>query len=137
METLPLELQQRICSCLTIQDLKSLRLATKAWTAAACRYLLPRIFLFNHPDSCQEVQDIAHHPCLKHSVTALVMDTSCLCLRLRYEQWVRNFAVMKPRSTPRTEEAKTVTSRPNARAQRISHREKLRADALKLRLNAF
>ncbi|KAI4760080.1 hypothetical protein E4T52_08009 [Aureobasidium sp. EXF-3400] len=131
MDTLPLELQQRVCSCLTIQDLKSLRLASKVWAAAACRYLLPRIFLFNHPDSCQEVQEIANHPYLKHSVTTLVMDTSCIHPKLKFDQWARNLA--NSSSTPRSEELETVTSGSDARVDRISHREKVRSDTLKLR----
>lgn len=131
MDTLPLELQQRVCSYLTIKDLKSLRLASKVWTAAACRYLLPRIFLFSHPDSCQEVQDIANHPCLKHSVTTLVMDTSCIHPKLKFDQWARNLA--NSSSTPRSEDVETVNSGSDARAERISHREKLRSDTLKLR----
>lgn len=131
MDALPLELQQRICSYLTIKDLKSLRLASKVWTAAACRDLLPRIFLFNHPDSCQEVQDIANHPYLKHSVTTLVIDTSCIHPDLKFDQWARNLA--NSSSTPRSEEVETVTSGSDARAERISHREKLRSDTLKLR----
>ncbi|CAD0095078.1 unnamed protein product [Aureobasidium mustum] len=67
MDTLPLELKQRVCSYLTPKDLKSLRLASKAYASAACRYFLPRIFLHNHPNSFEEIQDITDHPDLKHS----------------------------------------------------------------------
>ncbi|KAG9529864.1 hypothetical protein KCU93_g3189, partial [Aureobasidium melanogenum] len=124
METLPLELKQRICSYLTTKDLKSLRLTSKDYSVGACHYLLPRIFLFNHPDSCQEVQDIANHPELNQSVTTLVIDTGCFRPQLKYDQWARNFAVVES-STPTSREAKAATSGSGSRAERLSHRDKL------------
>lgn len=91
MDDLPLELKQRVCSYLTPKDLKSFRLTAKFYAAATDRYLIPRIFLSNHPDSFQEIQDITNHPELRHSVTTLVVETSCLPLFPRYEDWVRIF----------------------------------------------
>jgi hypothetical protein len=114
MDDLPLELKQRICSYLAPKDLKSLRSTAKFYAAATDRYLVPRIFLSNHPDSFQEIQDIINHPALRHSVTTLVIDTSCLVLFPKYEQWARRFADARQQS-----EDKTV-----ARAERVLRRER-------------
>lgn len=92
MDDLPLELKQRVCGYLTTKDLKSLRSISKGYAAATDRYLLPRIFLFNNPDSFQNVQDIVEHPELRYSVTTLVINTSRLLLFPKYEDWGRRFA---------------------------------------------
>ncbi|KAK6006815.1 hypothetical protein QM012_005823 [Aureobasidium pullulans] len=125
MDTLPLELKQRVCSYLTTKDLKSLRLASKVYSVAACRYLLPRIFLFNHPDSCQEVQDIANHSDLNQSVTTLIVDTSCLRSLLKYDSWVREFVEVESDKTQQSERSSSASSL-DARTQRILHRNNLR-----------
>lgn len=91
MDGLPLELKQRVCSYLKPQDLKSLRSTSKVYAAATDRYLLPRIFLSNHPDSFQEIRIITDNPQLRHSVTTLVVDTSCLPLFPKYEKWAKFF----------------------------------------------
>lgn len=121
MDTLPLELKQRICSYLAPKDLKSLRLASKVYSIAACRYLLGRVFLLNHPDSCQEAWDIANHPDLSHCVTTLVVDTSCLRSYPRYAQWGRIFAEVEsePSNLMNSEEQKILVSR-SVRAQKES-----------------
>lgn len=95
MDDLPLELKQRVCSYLTTKDLKSLRSISTGYAAATDRYFLPRIFLFNHPDSFEEIQIITDNPQLRHSVTTLVVDTSCLPL-LKYEKWAKSFVDDKP-----------------------------------------
>jgi len=114
MDDLPLELKQRVCSYLTPKDLKSLRSTSKVYAAATDRYLLPRIFLFNHPDSFQEIQDITNHSDLRHSVTTLVVDTSCLRLHPKYERWAREFADAKMEMADKND----------ARAERALRREK-------------
>lgn len=91
MDALPLELKQRVCSYLTAKDLKSLRSISTGYAAATDRYLLPRIFLFNHPDSFKNIQDIVDHPELRYSVTTLVVDTSCLRSLPKYQDWARYF----------------------------------------------
>jgi len=98
MDDLPLELKQRVCSYLTPKDLKSLRSTSKLYAAATDRYLLPRIFLSNHPDSFQEIRIITANPQLRHSVTTLVVDTSCLHLFPKYEKWAKFFVDDTPKS---------------------------------------
>jgi hypothetical protein len=116
MDDLPLELKQRICSYLTPKDLKSLRWASNDYAAAAPRYMMPRIFLSNHPSSFQEIQKITDHPEMRYSVTTLVIDTRCLSLAPKYDQWARRFADTDPESTDKNV----------ARAERILRREKNR-----------
>jgi hypothetical protein len=116
MDDLPLELKQRVCSYLAPKDLKSFRMTAKFYAAATDRYLVPRIFLFNHPDSFQEIRDITNHPDLRYSVTTLVVDTSCLRLYPKFERWVRDFAVAAQLS-----EDQVV-----ARAERTQRRERNR-----------
>ncbi|KAG9521298.1 hypothetical protein KCV07_g3705, partial [Aureobasidium melanogenum] len=124
MESLPLELKQRVCSYLTPKDLKSLRLTSKVFASAACRNFLPRVFLHNHPSSFEEIQDIANHPDLKHSVTTLVIDTSCLRSYPRYDDWARHF---RPTPTYRAELEKVELPAGNsdARTVRRLRREKV------------
>jgi hypothetical protein len=114
MDDLPLELKQRVCSYLAPKDLKSFRSTAKFYAAATDRYLLPRIFLSNHPDSFQEIHDTVNHPALRHSVTTLVVDTSCLILFPKYEQWARRFADAGQESADKTV----------ARAERVLRRER-------------
>lgn len=82
---LPLELKQRICSYLTPKHFKFFRLTSRDHAAAASRYLLPRIFLLNHPDSSQGIRDIARHQLLSLPLTMLVIDVSCLRVFQYYE----------------------------------------------------
>jgi hypothetical protein len=92
MDDLPLELKQRVCSYLAPKDLESLRSTSRFYAAATDRYLLPRIFLSNHPDSFQEIKEITDNPELIYSVTTLVVDTSCLPLYPKYGRWASHFA---------------------------------------------
>jgi hypothetical protein len=114
MDDLPLELKQRVCSYLAPKDLVSLRSTSTFYAAATDRYLLPRIFLSNHPDSFQEFQEIIDHPELRHSVTTLVVDTSCRPHFTKYEKWARFFA----------DPAAEAADQKNARAERVLRRER-------------
>ncbi|KAH0366933.1 hypothetical protein KCU65_g4966, partial [Aureobasidium melanogenum] len=124
MDTLPLELKQRVCSYLTPNDLKSLRLTSKIYASAACRDFLPRIFLHNHPSSFEEIQDITNHPDLKHSVTTLVVDTSCLSSYPRYDDWARRF-VPTPTYRAELERLEIPADSQDARTVRRLRREKV------------
>ncbi|KAI4739875.1 hypothetical protein E4T50_09691 [Aureobasidium sp. EXF-12298] len=101
MDTLPLEMKQRICSFLHASPklLKPIRLVSKQFAAAAAPYLIPRAFLFNHPDSCDEVQKILQHPVFSKYVTTLAVDVSKLKYPTVFEQWVdhhENMRLMYP-----------------------------------------
>ncbi|KAI4722338.1 hypothetical protein E4T48_01248 [Aureobasidium sp. EXF-10727] len=126
MDTLPLELKQRVCSYLTPRDLKSLRVASKDYAAAACRYFIPRIFLCNHPNSFQEIQDIANHPDLRHSVTTLIIDVSMLISFPNYCQWASIFEDPEWDSadSKSSKVSKHATGEVDTREQDILHREK-------------
>ncbi|CAD0083001.1 unnamed protein product [Aureobasidium vineae] len=131
MDTLPLELKQRVCSYLTPKDLKSLRLTSKVYAVAAGRYLLPRIFLFNHSDSFQDLQDIVNNPDLRHSVTTLIVDTSCLPLFPKYQDWARLFteeSATADQTGPLTAEA--ATNKNDTRAKRALRRERNKTSML-------
>ncbi|CAD0086005.1 unnamed protein product [Aureobasidium mustum] len=89
MEKLPLELKQRICSFLTSpKSLKPIRLVSKQFADAAAPYLLPRIFLVKHRDSCAEVREIADHPIFSKHVTTLVVDPSNLKNHKSFKKWM-------------------------------------------------
>jgi hypothetical protein len=90
MEKLPLEMKQRICSFLhdSPKLLIPIRLVSKQWAYAAEPYLIPRIFLFNHPDSCDEVQEILQHPVFSKYVTTLAVDVSKLKYHRNFEDWI-------------------------------------------------
>ncbi|THZ79138.1 hypothetical protein D6C84_07988 [Aureobasidium pullulans] len=123
MDTLPPELKQRVCSYLTPRDLKSFRLTSTDYAAAASRYLLPRIFLLNHPDSFQEVRDIVNHPELSQQVTTLVIDVCRLKQYPRYDHWARIFAAPSPAS---------IGNQGSARAQVKKSTEKLMLECIAL-----
>lgn len=92
MDTLPLEVKQMICSCLTPKDLKSVRLTSNDLSDAATIHLIPRLFLFYHPDSCAEVKQIVEHPIFSNHVDTFVFDPSVLKEYRVVEQdfWARN-----------------------------------------------
>jgi hypothetical protein len=76
MDTLPLELKQRICSFLTPKELKPLRLTSTIFVTASERYFINRFILFNYPDSISVLNDIVDHEILSKHLTTLVCDTS-------------------------------------------------------------
>ena len=80
MDKLPLELLQRICSFFSDspKSLKPIRLVSKKFAAAGALYLIPRVFLFRHPDSFAEVNAIANHAVFCKHVTTLIMNLSPL-----------------------------------------------------------
>jgi hypothetical protein len=92
MEKLPLEMKQRICSFLHASPrlLKPIRLVSKDFACAAAPYLIPRMFLFNHPDSCDEVQKILQHPVFSMYVTTLAADISNLKYHGNFLDWLHN-----------------------------------------------
>jgi hypothetical protein len=90
MEELPLEMKQRICSFLHANPklLKPVRLVSKDFASAAAPYLIPRLFLFKHIDSCDEVQEIIQHPVFSKYVNTLVVDVNRLQYPTNFEEWV-------------------------------------------------
>ncbi|KAG9597774.1 hypothetical protein KCU77_g4158, partial [Aureobasidium melanogenum] len=90
MEKLPLELKQRVCSFLHANPklLKPIRLVSKQFADAAAPYLLPRVFLIKHKDSCAEVREIADHAIFSKHVTTLVVDPSNLKNHKSFQKWV-------------------------------------------------
>lgn len=90
MERLPLELKQRICSLLQAspKSLKPIRLVSKQFANAAAPYLLPRIFLVKHKDSCAEIREIADHSIFSKHVTTLVVDPRNLKNHKLFQKWV-------------------------------------------------
>ncbi|KAG9693901.1 hypothetical protein KCU95_g8688, partial [Aureobasidium melanogenum] len=90
MEKLPLELKQRVCSFLHANPklLKPIRLVSKQFADAAAPYLLPRVFLVKHRDSCAEVREIVDHAIFSKHVTTLVVDPSNLKNHKSFQKWV-------------------------------------------------
>ena len=85
MDALPLELKQRICSFLTLKNLKPLRLTSKIFAVAAARYLIDRFILFNCPDSIIALGEIVEHKIFSKHLTTIVCDTSMLKVYPSYE----------------------------------------------------
>ncbi|KAI4731554.1 hypothetical protein E4T49_00522 [Aureobasidium sp. EXF-10728] len=90
MDKLPLELKQHICSFLHASPklLKPIRLVSKQFTSAGAPFLLPRIFLLNHPDSYDEVRRIIEHPVFSKYVTTIVVDINRLEHYDNLEDWI-------------------------------------------------
>lgn len=59
METLPVELKQRICGLLGHEDLKSIRVVNKTWAYVAASYLFEEIIIT--PLSLERIRLIAQH----------------------------------------------------------------------------
>ncbi|KAI5248793.1 hypothetical protein E4T42_05577 [Aureobasidium subglaciale] len=90
MDRVPLELKQRICSFLRASPklLKPVRLVSKDFASAAAPYLLPRIFLFKHPDSCDEIEEIIKHPKINKHITTILVDLSVLKPQWTLQAWI-------------------------------------------------
>ncbi|KAG9676233.1 hypothetical protein KCU99_g4197, partial [Aureobasidium melanogenum] len=88
MDRLPPEIKQYICSFLTPNHLKALRLVSKDFAAAAIPHFIPRIFLFNHPDSCTEIQEIITHTEMRKYVNTIVIDPRDVLNFDGFEDWV-------------------------------------------------
>ncbi|KAH0368665.1 hypothetical protein KCU65_g3815, partial [Aureobasidium melanogenum] len=90
MEKLPLELKQRVCSFLHANPklLKPIRLVSKQFADAAAPYLIPRVFLVKHQDSCAEVRELADHAIFSKHVTTLVVDPSNLKNHKSFKKWI-------------------------------------------------
>lgn len=90
MENLPLELLQRVCGSFSESpnELKSIRLVSKGFANAGALYLIPRVFLFKHPDSFTEVHAIASHPIFCKRVTTLIVDLSIVKNYPMFEDWM-------------------------------------------------
>lgn len=119
METLPLEVKQMICSCLTPKDLKSVRLTLKDLSDAATIYLIPRLFLFYHPDSCAEIKQIVEHPIFSKHIDTFVFDPSLLIHYSSCREWIKTSA---PRWCRYSEEAaKNRQKSPSRRSKWEAH----------------
>lgn len=95
MDALPVEVKQRICSFLTPNELKPLRLTCKVFATAAERYFINRFILFLHPKSFATLRKIALHETLSKYLTTIVCDLT----GLRWKRWQtsRRRPLKKPR----------------------------------------
>lgn len=90
MHALPLEIKQNICSFLSPNHLKPLRLVSKEFASAAIPHFIPRIFLFNHHDSCLEVNKILRHPEIPKYINTLIVDPSAVQSFDNFDHWLRS-----------------------------------------------
>lgn len=74
MHQLPVELLHDICEKLHLYHVKEFRLVNRACAAVGIKYLLPEVFFFSHPDACERLREIAHHPEFRPHVKSLVYD---------------------------------------------------------------
>ncbi|THX87420.1 hypothetical protein D6D04_00857 [Aureobasidium pullulans] len=90
MNKLPAELKDMVCSFSSPNELKSLRLVSRTFLAAASEYILPRIFLFIHPRSVRELDEITSHPLYREHVTTIIIDPTQLEIHKvkDYDDWV-------------------------------------------------
>lgn len=90
MDKLPPELKQRICSFVRNKPrtLERIRLVSKDFASAAAPYLIPRVFLFKHKDSCEEVREIVEHSVFSKHITTLVVDPNNLKNHKSFQEWV-------------------------------------------------
>ena len=90
MDTLPLEMKQRICSFLHASPklLKPIRRVSKDFAAAAAPYLIPRAFLLKYPFSCQKLEYIVEHPIFSKHLTTLVVDPTNLKKHNTFQAWL-------------------------------------------------
>ncbi|THZ87948.1 hypothetical protein D6C83_09432 [Aureobasidium pullulans] len=91
MDALPLEIKQNICSFLSPNHLKPLRLVSKEFASAAIPHFIPRIFLFNHHDSCLEVNKILRHPKIPKYINTLIVDPTAVQSFDNFDHWLRSY----------------------------------------------
>ncbi|THV68497.1 hypothetical protein D6D27_10092 [Aureobasidium pullulans] len=91
MDALPLEIKQNICSFLSPNHLKPLRLVSKEFASAAIPHFIPRIFLFNHHDSCLEVNKILRHPEIPKYINTLIVDPTAVQSFDNFDHWLRSY----------------------------------------------
>ncbi|THY72361.1 hypothetical protein D6C87_01876 [Aureobasidium pullulans] len=97
MDALPLEIKENICSFLSPSHLKPLRLVSKEFASAAILYFIPRIFLFNHPDSCIEMNAILRHPEIPKYINTLIVDPAFVQSFDNFDDWVEDYELRKGR----------------------------------------
>ncbi|THX36732.1 hypothetical protein D6D10_06441 [Aureobasidium pullulans] len=109
MDALPLEIKQNICSFLSPNHLKPLRLVSKEFASAAIPHFIPRIFLFNHHDSCLEVNKILRHPEIPKYINTLIVDPAFVRSFDNFDDWLRSYDPHKNKysKTEREDEWKT------------------------------
>ncbi|THY26181.1 hypothetical protein D6D01_04550 [Aureobasidium pullulans] len=115
MDALPLEIKENICSFLSPNHLKPLRLVSKEFASAAIPHFIPRIFLFNHPDSCVEMNDILRHPEIPKYINTLVVDPSPVQSLVEFYDWVEGYELRKDRYFKTELEEKLRTAFSNCR----------------------
>ncbi|THZ09466.1 hypothetical protein D6C91_09961 [Aureobasidium pullulans] len=91
MDALPLEIKENICSFLSPSHLKLLRLVSKEFASAAIPHFIPRIFLFNHHDSCLEVNKILRHPEIPKYINTLIVDPTFVQSFDNFDDWVEGY----------------------------------------------
>lgn len=97
MDALSLEIKENICSFLSPSHLKPLRLVSKEFASAAIPYFIPRIFLFNHPDSCIEMNAILRHPEIPKYINTLIVDPAFVQSFDNFDDWVEDYELRKGR----------------------------------------
>lgn len=97
MDALALEIKENICSFLSPSHLKPLRLVSKEFASAAILYFIPRIFLFNHPDSCIEMNAILRHPEIPKYINTLIVDPTFVQSFDNFDDWVEGYELRKGR----------------------------------------
>ncbi|THY93469.1 hypothetical protein D6C92_05352 [Aureobasidium pullulans] len=91
MNKLPAELKDMVCSFLTPYQLRPVRLVSKAfYQAAALHYKVPRFFLFNHPNSLKELDNITSHPVYRDDITTIIIDPTSIPKMKDQHDCVRN-----------------------------------------------
>lgn len=97
MEALPPELKAHICSYLDPVDLKVIRLCSTSFSAAACRFIQRRVYLFDQKESYQDALALLDDPVFPQSVTTLIIDVSHLEACSDYDSWLWLLSMRVPR----------------------------------------
>lgn len=76
MENLPNELRQDILKYLDIEDVKSIRLASKNWARLGADYLIkPTFYTLPHRDDFKRLLQLSRHPVLEYYVEHMVFNS--------------------------------------------------------------